>query len=108
MHDTPIGLTSGVLIHENFAEALLAHRRYPAVSADALHWLEFGFGLLAMIGFALSSNIWIRLTSLIGAALFLFVVQWVTLQFLGTFFEAFIPVFGVGLHSIIERLVYKD
>lgn len=107
-HMTPIAETNGALIHANFAEAIMSGRHYPAVSSEALHWLEFAFGVVAVIGFAISQNIWIRVASLVGAAIALFAIQWLTLQVLGTFFDAFIPVFGVGLHAIVERLISRD
>jgi len=107
-HLTPIEDTNGAVIHANFALAVMSHRFYPAVSEGTLRVLEVAAGVISILFFALFNSIWVRLGTLIGAIAALFAIQWLSLQVLGTFFEAFIPVFGVGLHAVVERIGSRD
>jgi hypothetical protein len=50
-------------------------------------------------------TLWQKIGAVLGAMLLLLVSQWVTLQLFGTFFDAFVLVFALGLHAIIDRLI---
>jgi hypothetical protein len=100
MHDTPIGEINGSLIHENMAEALMSNRIYPALPAPYLEILEISAGMLAALVFAGIVALWARVLAVLMAILVLFGVQWLTLQLFGTFLDAFVPVFALGLHAI--------
>ncbi|HUO92545.1 MAG TPA: CHASE2 domain-containing protein [Rhizomicrobium sp.] len=100
IHDTPIGAINGSLIHENMAEALMSNRIYPALPAPYLGGLEIAAGMLAALVFAGIVALWARILAVIVAILVLFGVQWLTLQLFGTFLDAFVPVFALGLHAI--------
>ena len=100
IHDTPIGAINGSLIHENMAEALMSNRIYPALPAGYLGALEVGAGVIAALVFAGIVALWARILAVLGAILVLFGVQWLTLQLFGTFLDAFVPVFALGLHAI--------
>ena len=100
MHETPIGTINGSLIHENMAEALTSHRIYPALPAAYLDTLEIMAGMIAALVFAGIVALWARILAVLVAILVLFGVQWLTLQLFGTFLDAFVPVFALGLHAI--------
>ena len=100
IHDTPIGAINGSLIHENMAEALMNHRIYPALPAPYLEALELAAGMIAALVFAGIVALWARIMAVFAAILVLFGVQWLTLQLFGTFLDAFVPVFALGLHAI--------
>jgi CHASE2 domain-containing sensor protein len=105
VHDTPVGQVSGALLHQNMAEAVESDRIYPALPEAWVTVLELLFGLAAAIIFAALATLWRKVGAIVAAMLLLFVVQWVTLQLLGTFFDAFVIVLGLGLHAIIDRLI---
>ncbi|HTW34102.1 MAG TPA: CHASE2 domain-containing protein [Rhizomicrobium sp.] len=100
IHETPIGAINGSLIHENMAEALMTHRIYPALPAGYLDALEIGAGVIAALVFAGIVALWARILAVFMAIIVLFGVQWLTLQLFGTFLDAFVPVFALGLHAI--------
>jgi hypothetical protein len=100
-------MVNGVLIHENLAEAILSNRIYPGISDMTLKALEILVGAAAAILFAAFSAPWARLSMLVVAMVVLLGAQWITLQLLGTFFDAFIPVFALGIHAIIASLTER-
>jgi len=100
IHETPIGIINGSLIHENMAEALMSHRIYPALPAPYLGALEIAAGVIAALVFAGIVALWARILAVFVAIFVLFAVQWLTLQLFGTFLDAFVPVFALGLHAI--------
>ena len=104
VHDTPIGTVNGALIHENVAEAVLSNRIYPGISNTALHALEIVVGVAAALLFAAFAAVWARLAMLGATMAALLAAQWVTLQLFGAFFDAYIPVFALGLHAVISGL----
>ena len=105
MHDTPIGRASGVLIHANMVEAILGHRLFPPTPQWLLHTLEVIFGLIAAVMFALYSPLWAKLVTLLGLSVILVILQWLTLHLLGVFFEAFVPLLAVFVHSLADRFL---
>jgi len=107
-HDTPAGAVPGVMIHLNSAAAVLERRLFPAIGTTWLYLINALLGTIAVIGFAAVTGWQWRVAALFGAAAILFALQWVTLNLFGIFLDAFIPVFSVGLHSIIERLVSRE
>ena len=54
----------------------------------------------AALVFAGIVALWARILAVLVAILVLFGVQWLTLQLFGTFLDAFVPVFALGLHAI--------
>jgi hypothetical protein len=100
MHETPIGVINGSLIHENMAEALMNNRIYPALPTGYLDTLEIMAGMVAALVFAGIVALWARIMAVLAAIVVLFGVQWLTLQLFGTFLDAFVPVFALGLHAI--------
>jgi hypothetical protein len=102
---TPLGPLAGALIHHNFAEAILDGRSYRYVPKWALVVLEILFAVVAAVVFSIYANAWTKLLGFVGFSLILIVIQWLMLQLLGTFFEAFVPLLGLWLHSVFERFV---
>jgi hypothetical protein len=47
----------------------------------------------------------VKIALFFGLAAFLFAVQWLMFQLVGTFFEAIFPLLGLAIHSIVERLI---
>jgi CHASE2 domain-containing sensor protein len=104
VHDTPIGTVNGALIHENVAEAVLSNRIYPGISNTALKALEIVVGAAAAVLFAAFATVGKRLAMLAATMAALLAAQWVTLQLFGAFFDAYIPVFALGLHAVVAGL----
>lgn len=104
MHSTPVGPMNGALIHENFTEAILDHRFNRTLPDWFLYFLEILFGVAAALFFASYSSIWIKLAGFGALALLLLTLQWLMLLMFGVFFEAFLPLLGLAVHSVIERL----
>ena len=104
-HETPIGENSGALVHQNFAEAILDSRTYAFVPEWVLTLAEIAFGLMAAILFAIWPRVIFKVAVFFGLCAALLLLQWAMLQIFGTFFEAFLPLLGLALHSIVERLL---
>jgi CHASE2 domain-containing sensor protein len=98
---TPAGKISGALVHQNFAEAILDDRLY---SPLANWFLEILFALGSAFVFAAFSNIWTKLGIICAAVAALLLYEWAVFFLFGIFIDAFLPVLGLGLHSIVERL----
>jgi hypothetical protein len=105
-HDTPIGTTAGAIIHGNYVEAILDGRQYSQVPVWVLRCLEFLFGIGAALIFGLFSSFWTKLGVLVLMCAFLVLSQWLLLIAIGTFFEAFVPLLGLWLHSLLERFLF--
>lgn len=105
LHDTPIGPVVGALIHVNLAEAVLSNRTYPALSEGAMLVVEVMLGTGAALLFALAGSPLVALALLAAAMPLLFGIQWLSLQLFGTFLDLLIPVIGLGLHAVLDRIV---
>jgi CHASE2 domain-containing sensor protein len=107
LHWTPVGQIVGAELHANFAEAFLGERVFRATPEWVLDGIEIFFGVLAALAFAAIPTLPGKLLGIAVAILLLFVATWVGLQF-GLFFDLFLPIIGLGLHSLIERLIGSD
>jgi CHASE2 domain-containing sensor protein len=103
-HPTPIGRVSGAFIQENLAEALLTGRIYPGLTPQTLEAMEVATGVGAALFFAAVSGFWRKVAAIVVAMAALFCVQWLILLIFGVFFDAFAPVFALGLHALFDRL----
>jgi CHASE2 domain-containing sensor protein len=104
LHSTPVGPINGAMLHANFVEALLDSRIFGAAPESVLRATEILFSLIAAIAFALISNFWPKVCGIFLLLLILFFIQWSLLHSFGVFFDAFVPVVGLGLHSLYEWL----
>jgi len=107
MHPTPAGSMVGAIVHANFVEALLDDRVVPGTPRWLPSVFEVVFGAIAAIFLALFSSFWGKLAGVVGLSLVLVLAQWAALQGLGLFFDAFVPLFGLWLHSVYQRLVAR-
>jgi CHASE2 domain-containing sensor protein len=106
LHPTPTGPIVGALLQANFVETFIDGKHV----GTAPHWIlrgaEMLFSLLAAVAFALLAGYLAKLAGVSILVLMLFFVQWLVLHGFGVFFDVLVPVLGLGLHSIYERLVY--
>lgn len=107
LHWTPVGTIVGAELHANFAEAFLDDRVFRATPEWVLDGIEIFLGVLAALAFAAIPTLPGKLLGIAVAILLLFLTTWVGLQF-GRFIDLFLPVIGLGLHSLIERLIGSD
>jgi CHASE2 domain-containing sensor protein len=105
LHDSPIGPVVGALVHENMAEAVMSHRVLRGLGGNWLLCLEILVGAVCAVIFAAFAALWQRIIVVAAAMALLFGAQWIVLQLGGPFFDAFVPVLGLGLHAIIDRLI---
>ena len=105
LHPTPLGMMPGALLHANFAEAILDDRSAAAAPNWLVRILEVIFSLMAALLLAFASGFWRKLRALFLLFVALLVVQWVTLHTLAMFFDAFLPLLGLGLHALYERIL---
>jgi CHASE2 domain-containing sensor protein len=105
LHDTAIGKIVGAYVHANYVEAFLDSRTFPSVSPVWARAVEILFGILAMLLFASVESFWLQLATVAGLTVILTFVQRIALHELGVFFDAFIPVLALWLHSLYDRLV---
>jgi CHASE2 domain-containing sensor protein len=104
-HATPIGLMTGTTLHANFAEAILDSRAFPALPKWFLEAIEIALAALAAGVFALSRSVVAKLCWLAGMLAALLFFQWLLMHAVGVFFDAFLPLVGLALHSVYERLI---
>jgi CHASE2 domain-containing sensor protein len=104
LHWTPVGFIVGAELHANFAEALLDARVFRSTPEWILKAIEIGFSLLAAVAFAAFAGVRGKIASISVALAFLFVLQWLMLHGFGIFLDVFVPLVGLGLHSVYERL----
>jgi CHASE2 domain-containing sensor protein len=105
VHQTPVGTIVGALIHDNFVEALLDSRVYVSTSSRLIEAAEILFGVIATILFALLARLWTKLVGVVALSALLILIQRTVLHEFGIFFDAFIPLLAVWLHSVYDRLI---
>lgn len=105
LHQTPVGPIVGAMLHANYVEALLDTRIFGATPEWVLVGTEVIFSLIAGVAFALIQSIWGKIVGIFSLLFILFFVQWSILHSFGVFFNSFVPVLGMGLHSLYERIL---
>lgn len=105
MHEAVPGKINGVLIHENFAEGILDARLVTPIPEWVLVSIEAILGVAFAFLFAAFPSFWAKLLLLTGSAAALLLVQWLLFALFGSFLEAFWPLLGLSLHSILEKLL---
>jgi hypothetical protein len=102
-HETPVGPIIGGMIHANLVEAMLQHRTAQPLPEWFPAALEVGLAVLAAAAVAfITPKFWVKWLLLAGMTVFLFVLQFITLNILGMFLDGGIVLFGLWLHSIGE------
>lgn len=102
--DTPIGPLTGALVHANYAEAILDSRTYHIFPTWIPRILEILLGILSAVVFSLTPKIPLKLAIFAALIAGLVLVQWLILQLVGMLLESLIPITGLFLHSVLERL----
>jgi hypothetical protein len=105
LHWTPVGSIVGAALHANFAEALLDTRAFSSAPEWFLRFLEIVLSLCAAITFAVVPSVRGKLISILPVLALLFFFQWLVLHGFGLFIDVFVPLVGLGLHAIYERLL---
>ena len=104
-HWTPVGQVVGAALQANYAEAFLDSRVFRSTPNWVLHATEIAFSLIAALAFALIISAWGKVVGLLSFIIVMLFVQWSMLHGFGVFFDALVPLLGLGLHSIYERLL---
>jgi CHASE2 domain-containing sensor protein len=105
LHWTPTGWTIGAELHANFVEDILDGRTYGISPGWFLRGTEVILSLFAAVAFALIGSFWWKLAGVLSLSLMVLLIQWLVLNLFGVFFDAFVPIVGLGLHALYERLV---
>jgi CHASE2 domain-containing sensor protein len=105
LHATPVGAIVGAELHANFAEAFLDSRVFSATPEWALHVMDILFSLGAVVWFALIPSLTGKVTGIVAVLLVFFLATWAALHSFGVFLDVFVPLCGLGLHSLFERLL---
>jgi CHASE2 domain-containing sensor protein len=92
----------GLELHANFAEAFLDDRVFSAVSQHLLDISEVIFGVFAALAFAIIRSFWGKALGLGVLMLAMFSISAIALRELGVFFDAFLPLVGLGIHAFYE------
>jgi CHASE2 domain-containing sensor protein len=103
-HLTPVGSIAGVELQANLIESLLDTRTLGTTPIWFLHSAEIAFSLLAAIVFAVLKTIWQKLAGVLAVFVLLLFIQWIVLHGFGIFFDAFVPLLGLSLHTLYERI----
>jgi len=104
-HATPLEPMRGAIINENYVEAILDGRIHEKVAEWKLRVLEILTAIGATIAFAYLRRRRTKVMLFAGILACLTVVQWSMYALTGTYFEAFLPVFGLMLHSLVDRQI---
>jgi CHASE2 domain-containing sensor protein len=104
-HWTPAGRIVGAALQANFVEALLDTRTFGNVPDEFLRGMEVVLAVSAAIIFASAPNLWKKLYWIISFALFVVAIQWLFLHLFYVFFDALVPLLGLGIHSLFDRIV---
>ena len=75
---------------------------FGAVSHYVLDISEIVFGIFAAIIFALIPHFWGKAIGLLVLMVAMFVVSALALWIFGVFFDAFVPLVGLGIHALYE------
>jgi len=102
LHKSPVGDMVGVELHANFAEAFLDSRVFGAVSPEVLDVSEIIFGIFAAIVLAVIPHIWGKVIGLFLLMAAMFGISAFALAAFGVFFDAFVPLVGLGIHALYE------
>jgi CHASE2 domain-containing sensor protein len=102
LHSSPVGAMVGEELHANYAEAFLDSRVFAAVSKGFLDVAEIVFGISAAIAFALIPNLWGKALGLLALTATMFAISALALRAFGVFFDAFVPLVGLGIHALYE------
>lgn len=105
LQDTPIGRIVGALLLANFAEALLDTRVFSAMPKYLVVGSEILFGLVAAVMLALFRSFAVQLAALFGFVLVAFGIQVLALYLVGVFFDVFLPLLGLAVHALGDRLI---
>lgn len=105
LHDTPVGPLTGAAIHANFTEAILEGRLFVPTAEWLPRSCEVIFSVMAALVFSLEHGPLTKVAALVAVTSVLVALQWLLLHSIGVFFDAFVPVFGLWLHSTVERLI---
>jgi CHASE2 domain-containing sensor protein len=101
-HSTPVGEMNGVELHANYAEALLDSRIFEAVPENWLHWSEIAFSIFAALVLAGASRLLAKVIAFFVLFTSALAISAIALLLLGIFFDALVPLVGLGLHAFIE------
>jgi CHASE2 domain len=107
-HPTPVGSIVGAELQANLIESLLDSRALGTTPVWFLRGTEIAFSLIAAIAFALLDRFWSKIVGVLLVFVLMFIVQWIVLHGFGIFFDAFVPLLGLSLHTLYERLVMPD
>jgi CHASE2 domain-containing sensor protein len=105
MHASPVGLISGVLLHANYAEALLDDRLYVPTAEWLPTGVEFLLVLLAAGVFALKTPALLKALFTAAACLLLLVFGYILFQNFGRFFDGFVPLVFIAAHAVVDQLL---
>jgi CHASE2 domain-containing sensor protein len=103
-HPTPAGRMVGAEMHANFAEALLNRRVFSGISKTILEISEVAFSVLAALIFAVVRGFLGKVVAIVTVLVVMFIATAVALRGFGVFFDVFVPLVGLGLHSLYESL----
>ena len=93
-------------MHDNFVEAILSGRVSAAIPEWILLILEVLFGLGAALLLQRFAP-WLQILTFFGLFCLLIIVQWIMLGLFYTYFDALVPLVGLALHAIGERLLER-
>ena len=105
LHDTPVGSLVGAAVNANFAEAILGGHLYAPTAKWLPHACEIIFSVVAAVVFSREHGPLTKIVALVGITAVMVTFQWLLLHTVGIFFDAFVPVAGLWLHSLVERLI---
>jgi CHASE2 domain-containing sensor protein len=101
---TPVGALPGVLVHANYAEALIDGRIYRPFHGWLLLALEIFWSLAVALPFALEVKPWQKFLFVAVICLVILIISYLSLMSLNLFYDFFIPVLLVICHGTFEQV----
>jgi CHASE2 domain-containing sensor protein len=105
LHASPVGTVPGAMIHANYVEAMLNDRAFSPLPAWFAYTVEIAPVVLLSIVIALISSAWLQLAAIVGATLFMLVLNFF-LQDLGMFFDFLVPTVML-LGHVVSHKIYE-
>lgn len=107
LHDSPLGLMSGALLHANYVEAILNARLYWEWKPTALRVIEITAAVLLALVFALKTGPFIQGIAVALIVLALVGTSVLSLLAFASVFDFSIPVIIIIGHALVERFAER-
>ena len=105
LHNSPIGLVPGTLLHANYVESLIQSRLYWEIKRSWSILFEAIAAVIVVLVFALEVSWWLKLVGVVVAVVGLMFISLSSLFIFAVVFDFVIPVAAVVIHAVVAAVV---